>query len=815
MKKLFYQAWVSIKSYKLYSIINIIGLAISLAFVMMLSMYINQESTVDKFHPNADKIYAVYVSFNGDKAMLFEPRARTSYWSGYHNENNEYVDLTNLPEVSMMTKMQCVQDEILINENIKYNASIINCDTLFYKVFGYPLLVGDKNTILNDPSSAILKKDYAKKLFGKKNPIGEKINIKGKLFTVAGIAGEPKGKSSFEYDIIISTLNRIDLSYKENPIGFYIIETPAKAKIVQEKIKNLHVNVGDAKFQSSWNIIQINKLYAKDNISKEQAINKGNSENVNILILVTIILLIIGIFNYVNIQSVITLKRGKELGVKKVFGASNSRMFGQFLIESSIYVSISTILGFFIAELIRPSASILFEMDIRHIWSFDTTMLISILIIVPVITALIPYLKYRYSMPIDTIKQVGSLKNRSLIRNIFTVAQYIMTNILIVVSIFFIKQLHVMVNTDKGFESKNIIISNPPSKYDLSSHIDEEIDATVEKINKDMQYMEQILDGSPAIIAWTNGNPITDKGRKNRSIKEFSYLNNTQKLDVIKVSPSYIDVFGLKLVDGKFFSKTDLSNKIILTESTKKLLGIDDITTAKISSDLVNKLIIIDGKVATFEKSYFEIIGVVKDFAPGHINSENKNIVLYTTLPPCNMADPLIIRYQPGKEKEVLSMLKKIYSESFGTDEFEYTTMENIMDEIYKYDRTTSITYGICALIAIFISSLGLFGLSLFDIQQSYREIAIRKINGATYKNIMKMLSARYYKLLLISFVIACPISWLGITKYLEGSMLKAPISWWIFALAALITAAISLGTIWWQTNKAANENPAVAMKKE
>ena len=271
-------------------------------------------------------------------------------------------------------------------------------------------------------------------------------------------------------------------------------------------------------------------------------------------------------------------------------------------------------------------------------------------------------------------------------------------------------------------------------------------------------------------------------------------------------------MYGLQLKEGRFWNDSidnTYGYQFIINETAQKLFGITNIETASLQPE--SRLWITSRNDMSTNPPY-QVIGVVKDFKFTHLSKPNAPLVISNS--GSYNSQKLMASIVPGKKQEAIAFLKKLHNDTVG-GEFEYSFVEDEVSALYKDDKKAAYIYSLFTVIAILISSLGLFSLSLFDVQQRYREIAIRKVNGATTRIVMQMMLRKYFKLLGLAFVISLPVSLLAIFKYLENFANKAPISWWIFAVALLITAGISLATLIWQIRKAAETDPAKAMKAE
>ncbi len=812
MKKLT-QTLSYFRGFKLYNAINVFGFGLSLACVIFFAMYVHREITADFFHSKIDRIYAItqLPTAGYNKTVLAE------IYQG-SLKNGSQFSLDNLPEIDKSCLVINTQEEITFeNEGakIKAFAETLCVDSTFFDMFDYPIKVGNKETMLKSPKSAVIREGFANKVFKGSNPIGKILKFNNQDIEIVGIMKDPAEISMLRFDVIIGIYG-VEFSNRKLGVNFLYLNS-----VDQEVIESLNSKLSQPKEYEyftndlKYAVVPFKGLYLAKKYNEGNKFYNGDLSNIRILTLAAIIVLIIGLFNFVNLSSVITLKRGKELGVKKIFGASKRTVFFQFYIENLITISLSTIIGYLFLELAIPLSHKYLSIDINHIWTFDISLLIIILLVLPLITSLIPYVKFRKSIPINTMKEVGTVVNGRSIRYIFVVAQNVMTILMLVAALYFIAQFRTMTNADLGFDTNNVLVFNPIAQNsNMSAFNSEARTESIEEMKNNIQYVENALNSSPYIISYCFGNPILMSEKEywqfdfraegNESYRSFFMLESNE---------DYKDVYGLELIEGDFFEKFDCvaenrwkSGKLVVSESALKLLEINGNWRDKIIESQSPMWY----GIGEEDDRKYTISGIIKDIRPDKLSSPAVPVIIYYNNP--SLKGHLSIRYQPGKEKEIISLVETILQHTSGA-ELRYSTLKETLYSRYSTEKRTATTYTIFAIIAIFISSMGLFGLSYFDVQQRRREIALRKVNGATVGNILPLLLGKYLIILGISALIALPISYIAITQYTSSFIVRAPISWWIFALSVLITALVSMLTLGWQTYKAAKENPAVVIK--
>lgn len=545
--------------------------------------------------------------------------------------------------------------------------------------------------------------------------------------------------------------------------------------------------------------------------SDSETLHQGSVSNVLTLFIVGILILLVGLFNFVNIYTLIILKRSREFGVKKVYGAKGIQIFSQLYLENFSLTAVSVFGAWLLLEisekLLINNIGFVVQDNIRFNVAFSLTMLF----VLPFITTIYPYLRYNYSSPVTSLRSVNRGGVSLVSRTIFLFLQYVITFALIVISLYFMKQLNFMLQSDAGYDTENIIVTKLLYQ-DNSHHIKSEAESkkSSDKFKRNIEVIERKMDTSPLFQNWSFGKPhytiephlsVGVDGRENHSV------------GMLYASRKQLKLLNIQLVEGRLWDSTDVGTqyRFIINETAKKLFNITDIHSTYLQPEhrLWHSI-----EYDTSTNPAYEIVGVVKDFKTGHLS---KPIV------------PMIIIYQDDNEpdeyimakiatynrNEAIEYIKNLNHDLYGNADFTYSFVEDDITALYEEDKRISHVYTIFSIIAILISCLGLFALSVFDIRQRYREIALRKINGATAKDIMQLLLKKYIRLLTGAFIVAIPLSFLIINKYMENFAHKTALSWWLFAISAITVSAISLFTLIWQINKAIKINPTEGLNDE
>ena len=791
MKTLKY-AWRFLMRSKSYTIINLLGLAFSLACSIILMRYIHRELTVDAHSVDPEHIIIPIRDIEGN----LHPGSLQQGWS---ETDSVYIPDHQIVE---QCRLMLQQRDNVVYENSNYAMNIAAVDSTFFHFFHYPVAAGEAH--LDAPGDAIITQRYARNIFGKENPIGKVLRYSnGKDITVEGIVGEPECKTTINFDIILSS--KLSQHWERMNTELYRFLPGTDINAIN-KTGSVPRYINDPKYDTrthTFSLISVKDIYWDGSLTdREPAMFlSGNHSHLIILSGVCLLLLLTGILNFINLYLVALLRRGKEYGLKKVFGVCGKTLFANIWIENTLLVLSALLVSWLIIEIMSAPTEYLFDIHFSYT-AFDGWLSASILLLLPVITSIYPYIKYNYTSPILSIRSIGVQSHSKHFRMFFLGAQYIITFLLVVLSLYFNRQLGMLLNTEPGFRTKNIMNVNLVyESKDFSSYTYESMQQRRQRV---MQ-LDNELNACPFI-------ELYEPSYENILTPTFgtNYLNNKGEkvfLNIHYVTPAFFKLYDIKVIEGEIpdINKEDRRTVFVVNKAALKALGYTSINGAGVIEE--------NQKKANTNASLQPIIAVVEDYFEGHLTSGIK-----PTIYPVGArfsGDLYQIAYTPGKKKEVIDFLRNLEYKVYGSEDFEYTFLEDDIKAMYAQDRQTATIYSIFAGIAIIISSLGLLGISLFDIRQRYREIAIRKVNGASAKDLYRLLFRKYITVLIIAFVIAIPLAYYLINTYTQDFAVRAPVSIDIFIISLLLVIIISLGTLAYQIQKAAYINPTQIMKTE
>lgn len=773
----------SLFQFRLYTLINIIGLALSLACVIVIFKYIHSEWSTDHFNSRLDRIYISALYEKNKDILRF-----------FTTENvlmrNNYVNPLDIPEIEKKTSFISLPDVNIIVDNKKFSAHVIATDTAFLQIMDYPLVQGNRNTALAAPTDAVVTRALASKLFGKENPIGKNITYNQQTLTIRGVIGDLSTQSSLMFDLLISK----ELQWRWPPVNYHSIALTLPGTDINKINERLKQTKSIYDFVKYYQLYPLSKLYINTSHDKGyKTFRQGNKYTLDILFIVGILILVVGIINFIHICSVIILKRSRELGMKKVFGARPKQLFIQLYIENLVLTFLALLSGWALIELTEKWQVRLFQITVTDNLPFNLLLSVSILFGLPLIITLYPFFRYNYHTAISSLQGVVPAKNKIGIRSVFLIMQYGITFCLIISALFFIKQLNFMLNTNPGYRTENIVkvwFQRPSS---LMQYSEEEI----EKIEKEKEYILETVKNSPLFTACCYGGSPYEFPINNSRIKVAG--DKWQEITFITLPLDFFKLYGIPVTSKHLVLS---ANEVLMNHAARKSIHQTTDSHPIIEIERYGEI-----------KSYI-VKDFIADFQIQHLSRPISPLIIKIEESSLFNSDKLMASVVAGRKQEALNFLKELHSRTVGGN-FEYSFVEDELHDLYKKDKQIATIYSVFALIAMLISSLGLFSISLFDIQQRYKEIALRKVNGASNGIIVRTLLNKYTMFLVIAFIIASPVTLLALHKYLENFAHKAPISWWLFIVAALTTAGISFCTLIFQIQHAATVNPAKILKSE
>ena len=807
MTYLLRHAWRSISRMRTYTIINLVGLVISLTGTIVIARYVHQELTVDDYIEDVDRVYVLcqerggmygdvdcdyYAQWmNGSFAPL-EDKAVESYTSYYKIPRHLSVR---------------VDDNFMSSE-------VYVSDSTFLKIFSYRVIEG--RGVYDKPNSVLVSRRFAERVWHGESAVGKTIYVFGQIpIEVCGVLDEPSTKASFRFDMLVNPQFAPELRYYTCTIIRLRKGEDYKAfnRRCNEIVSSFHnVDMDIINREGTFLLVPIKQLYFMDNYQR-RIDNERTQGYWDKLMLVTasgVLLLFVGLFNFFNILTVVNNNRVKDFAIKKTFGASYGVMFRQLMTENGLITSFAMVLSWLLAIVVTLYITKHYDATFYPSVVFDCSLTLFVIILMPLVMSVLSLFMIRRAINVRAVTASERVQNKGYLRNGSLCFQYIATFILLVTCSFSFAQVRYMLHEDVGYRTSDIVqFDLAPFACDLFFARGMKDDA--EQRQAMLPQAIKKIEESPLFISWDYWEmfptPLLSLGKDSVS-GVFYQLDEDSPARIggyAILSHKTFEMFNLRMLEGKLLKENEYHDKstlpLYITESTKKLLKIKDIT---------KETVIVDG-------GKVQIAGVVSDINTYHLSLDSRPVFLViseATLPIDNTR--MIARYVHGKRKEALAFLQDLYEEINGKGgQMEYLLIEDELENLYADDKRVAHLYATFAMLSILVSCMGLFGISLYDIQHRRREIAIRKVNGAKMKDIFILMSRRYVYTLAVAIAIGTPIALYALHIYIEGYAHHVPLTPLYFFLSAFLMLTLTLLTIFIQVRRAVKENPADVMKSE
>ncbi|MES2277639.1 MAG: ABC transporter permease [Bacteroidota bacterium] len=791
-------AWRSLWKNKVFSGINISGLSVGMAACIMIMLFVFYEKSFDNFHTkNIYRLNEVQ-KFPG---MVASQKVGLSMYPMGPAIKTEFPEIKNFTRVKWANKFQATYGDKKL-----FLPQVFFVDSTFLKMFDFKLISGDRFSALEKPNTVVLTEETAKKLFGDENPIGKTITHYGgdtTSYAVTGILQNVPKNSQMQFDGLFSfrTIYKPWMnSWGGNWLDTYFeIDPKANTAALEKKFPDFlkkHMQGGDG-----WKYYELFILPLKDIHANAEDIGldylnfqKFDKNATNLFAIIAIIVLIIACINFMNLSTARSAERAKEVGIRKSIGAQRFQLSLQFLGETVLLSLIALVFALIIVMCTLPYVNELSQRDISQPLFHNAGFMLAIIggtVLVGILSGIYPAIFLSSYQPVKVLKgSVETGKNKGNFRNILVVGQFASAVFLMIATIFVVKQLRFMQQKDPGFTRDQIVtipLDNSARKhYDL---------------------LKQELLGN-SVIAGVTGAQDQLGSHLDQSGVNFRYGNEPQRqlaVTQLIVDNNYLKLYNIKLAAGNDFStdKSAIGKQYIVNEALAKEL-LKDLPHVKPESLI--------GKQFGYD-SLGTIVGIAKNF---NFNSLHYKI---ETMFISNHSDwglsQMSVKIKAGKQAEAVAFIQSTWKSVNPDQPFEYKFLDDHFAEVYRADNQVSKIVGILAGLAILISCLGLFGLASYSAEKRIKEIGVRKVLGASVQNIVLLLSGHFVKLVLIANVIAWPLAWYAMNKWLQSYAYKIEISWFTFVFVALLSVFIALVTISFQSIKAAIANPVKSLRSE
>lgn len=769
-----------LKRNKLYALINLLGLTISMAFVLLLAVYVQRQLSTDAFQKNADRIYVI----------TNEESVNMGYWLDKHLRGQ-------FPEIEKSTCVANVSiaSEYKIDGETVYGNTIA-VDSCFFEMFSYDLVKGSKDDWRISGDRCMVSEEFANAHFGDKDPVGRQMSIsdEGESYplTVCGVFKDFGNSILKMPDVmirgdIITKINHSHDEYMSNAAaGVTFVMTYPGADLMAR-----HDDILNWCEENFWiykhkydeiRIIPLRDMYFLNNGNYDWtvALNFGDRSFVNLLLAMCLMLLLFAILNYVNLSTALIGFRAKEMATRRLVGATKTGIFMKMIGESTLLCAVAMGLAILLAEALSPAATRVLDYQISI---FGAVSLVNILVVIALmvilgfIAGIVPALLIQKAQPIEIVRGSLRLKTKTVYSRIIITLQNVITVVMLVAALTMYLQIRNLITADLGYNTKDILVVG--NAYGQLGEIRPLLEAY-----RAEPFVEDVGQGDGIPLQGTN-NWTMELG--NGNWVSFQQIQGDQH---------YFDILGIRVKQDN-----QLANPAYwLNEYAFKEIGIDESAT----------------EFDAAQNGTFKIGGIYYDFKIRPLEAQQSSALIYNRGEDWDENWPWTILVKvSGDHKEAYARLEKVTNEVMPGKLFGANYMEDMIEDCFVDESRILRIVLVFTLLSMLVSGLGLFAMSSYYMQQQRRSVAVKKVFGAEYNGVLRELVLSFMKMVGVAFVIGIPVAWLVVHRWLEGYSHRISLSWWIFVLAGLIMVLMAFIAVIWQSVKTARTNPATVLKKE
>lgn len=796
-KNYFKIAWRNIWNNKLFSFINLFGLAIGIACCAIIFLYVNWELSYDTYNTNLDRVYRV-------TTKLKQPK-KTEYFAPSSPMMSATIK-ANLPEVEQILRFNDARRSISYNSKKIIDNKISYADSSLFNFFTFQIVEGDAKQALNKPYSIVLTESIAKKIFGKESAFGKMIQYGDTInLMVTAIIKDIPINTHFQLDAFISRSTMVDLFkndstwYSNNEQNwlncdshsYILVKENTNQESLQEKINTLmRKETAELKKSAGFEldiVLQpLKDIHLKSHLDAEMDKTNGDINNVYIFIAVAFLILLIACCNFINLSTARSLNRSKEIGLRKVIGANRKQLITQFIGESILFSIMASFLSIILVMIFIPffnkTLGTYISLTSSLIWLYSI-----IIISVGILAGLYPAILMSSFSPIQSLKgKISHGLSDIIFRKGLVIFQFSIAIILIIGVTIILQQLYFIQNKNIGLNRNQVVT----------------IDLKGNAFNKSDLLLKELL-RNPHVV---NGslNSFSFNGISNITVLPEGYSEDEMtSSSVILTDENFLKTFEIPLVAGRDFSTeitSDRDDAFLVNEAAVKEFG------WKTPNEALNK------KVEWGGMKNGKVIGVIKDFNFSSLREDIKPLIIHIF--PAWIGR-ISLRLKADNISNTMKEIETTWKGITNENQFDYKFEDEQFKSQYRSELSMKTVLGAFTFLSILVACLGLFGLASFTIKQRFKEIGIRKVLGSSVVGIVKLISKDFLKLVIISFIIAVPIAWYGATQWLQNYAYRIDINIWTFILAGFLAFVIALLTVSIQALKAAKANPIKSLRTE
>ena len=804
---------------RIYTVINMVGLAVSITACLLIVLYVQYETSYDKFFPGADQIYKLALERRYPEHSTFYAVVPHSYAE---------VIQKDFPEVENTLQLLGPNNDLLVTYRMPGSETksfeednLYFTDSSFFLFFDIPLITGDTRTALSVPNQVVVSRAMAEKYFGKEDPLNKVLSVFNQEFKVSGVFEKFPSNSHLQCEFIAS-FQTAEFRKTQNFISFdsqtYIkLRADADAGALERKFPGMVETYASGQIQrelgQSWGdyteagngyryfLQPLTAIHLDPTNLELTTTPSGNRKYVYGLSLIALLILVIACINFMNLATARSASRAREVGLRKVMGSLKNQLIIQFLLEAILLAMLSMILAIVAAYLLLPIFNNLVEKDLQFVIGLDVILgLGGFAVLVGVLAGLYPAFVLSSFNPVDVMK--GSFSRSasgSWLRNGLVVFQFMISVFLIVATLLVGRQMSFMQNKDLGFNKESVMM------VDRAFALDKNSEAFLEKVRQ----MPEVAAAARTSARVGNRNDVFGQ--------MFQPVGSNVVLTVksMIIDDDFASAIGFKIKEGAFFSKaTSDSLNILLNESAVKTIGLKEPVGQRLSN---KDLFQIFGGDSLNVMRLYTVVGVVSNFHFQSLRDEITPLVIFSNevFGPRSNTNYIAIRMKESMQQEAIGKIETLWKELAPARPFKYEFLEDNLDKGYAQEKQSGKMFRVFSGLAIVIACVGLFGLSAFTASQRTKEIGIRKVLGASVPGVVLLLSKDFTKLVAIALVLAGPLAWYIMDSWLSSFAYRIPIGIDAFLIAGIMAIAIALLTVSYQSIKAAVVNPVNSLRRE
>ena len=792
---------------KLYSAINVIGLSVGIACMLMAILYWKDEKSFDTFHQNNPNLYRITTAMADSKTGEMITTGGTGQVQGPAFK-------AAVPEIQEYTRLLGgdISGDVLADSKA-FHLQMLFADENFFKVFSFDLLRGNPQTALSDISSAVITESVARKFFNSIDVIGKQLQMEadpsakrlGKPMQVTAVVKDLPANSSIQFEVLMPMkfmqLSFLDDNWLNSYLGTFVVLHPkADVKKVIEKFSTIYKSHArqqlaeskktygyDPKVHYGLQLMTDIHLRVLNNLegNTEGGVINGNKPVFSYLLFgIAVFILMMASINFVNISIANSLKRAKEVGVRKIVGGSRLQIIMQFLNESAILCLVAFVCAMIITNITLPVFNSLTGKHILFNTAFDAKLLfylIILLVIIVLLTGLYPAYSLSLFRPAEVLYNKQKLSGRNLFGKGLVVLQFSFAVFFGICTLVYYNQMHFMQTKDLGYNPHQVIRTQVGGDREL---------LPVYRFLKN----EVAKESSIKMISFGGGQNLYPVKLQDHSLDAVHTV----------IDENYLPVLEIPLILGRNLSPADYpsdsSRAVIVNEAFVKSAGLEHPLGTQLKTD------------EYFDKESKTIVGVIKDYHSGSLRQPIRPMVMFMNR---WYGGAIWVKLEQARLQGGMAAFERIYKKAVPGAVYSYQFLDEMNAKQYAEEKRWQKIVGIAATLSIFICCLGLFGLSHLATHRRTKEIGIRKVLGASVIQVVALISEGFLKLVMISFILAAPVAWLSMNKWLQNFAYRVNTSWWIFAAAGILAILIAFITVSFQAIKAAIANPVKSLRTE